>query len=451
MKKNFILDTNVLMHDPAALFSFDEHDVYIPLEVIGELDKFKKGPADINVHAREVTRTIERMTEAGIPQEGIPLENDGKETGGRLYILLPENQNNVGLEDRVEDTYVDTIILKRAKKLSKERPESETTLVTKDLNLRIRARAIGLQADDYLHDKVAFDLHAFFNSTREYNVDPAIINAVYHSSQQGIMVPESLRGLEQNQYLALRNGSQSCLVQHRKGQLYKIKEANLGKIKPRNQSQHFLLDACLNPDLTIVSALGKAGTGKTLLTLAAALYQVMDPENQRYEKVIVFRPTIEAGETLGFLPGSVDEKIGPYFRAIDTAAGIIFGGSLQDHIKPEKTDHYVKVSEQMKKYVEKMSIHYARGDTFHRSFIIVDEAQNLTQQQLKMLGTRMGSGSKMVITGDPFQIDNSFLDEKNNGLTAMTHRLRGQVPEFAYIILDKGERSREASIFADYF
>ena len=456
MKKKFILDTNVLMHDPAALFSFDEHDVYIPLEVIGELDKFKKGNADINVNAREVTRTIERMTRDGIPEQGVQLEYAGKPLG-KLFFLLPEDQKEIGLEDRVDETYVDTVILKKAQKLNKQYPDIQTILVTKDGNLTVRTRALNLpnlKAEDYLHDKVDFDLHAFFESTRKYDVGAAVINALYNRQQEGVMVPEELSGrLEENQYLVLKSGSgsQSSLVQHRKGQLYALKEPSIGKIKPRNHSQRFLLDACLNTDLTIISALGKAGTGKTLLTLAAALHQVIHEESRKYDKIIIFRPTREVGETLGYLPGNVDEKIGPYFRAINTAVEIIMGGNMKDHVKPEQADHFMKVEEMMKKYVEKMPINYARGDTYHRCFIIVDEAQNLTKHELKVLGTRMGNGSKMVVTGDPFQIDNPYLDEKNNGLTAMTHRLKGKVPEFAYIILDKGERSREAKIFSNYF
>ncbi len=455
MKKRFIIDTNVLMHDPASLFNFEEHDIYIPMEVLGELDKFKKGNADINVNAREVIRTIKRLTEKELPKEGIPLEVDGKSTEGKLHFLLPEDERDLGLEGRVEETYVDTVILKRAKRLNEQNPEDETILVTQDFNLQIRVRALrirNLQAQDYLHDKVDFDLHKFFESRPEHHVDSAVIAAVYQQGMKGTMVPETLRGsLEDNQYLILRNGtSQSALVQHRKGQLYALREPNVGRIKPRNHSQRFLLDACFNPDLTIVSALGKAGTGKTLLTLAAALYQVMYEDNKRYDKVIVFRPTREIGESLGYLPGDVHEKISPYFRAIDTAIEVLFGGSLKDHIKLGQGDHYVKIAEEMKKHVEKMPINFARGDTYHRSFIIVDEAQNLTKQELKVLGTRMGDGSKMVVTGDPFQIDDPYLDEKNNGLTAMTHGLKGRVPEFAYIILDKGERSREADIFADY-
>src|SRR3989338_4955836 len=453
--RRYILDTNVLMHNPTSLFNFQEHDVYIPYEVLGELGKFKKGNAEINVNAREAIRTINRLIGGGFPEDGIPLEVDGKPVGGRLHFLLPEDEKDIGLEDRVEENYVDTVLIKRAKRLHEQNPEDETILVTQDTGFRIRVGALripNLKAEDYLHDKVDFNLHKFFESTQEYYVDQAVMAAVHHHGMKGTMVPEMLRGsLEDNQYLILRHGtSQSYLVQHRKGQLYPLREPNIGKIKPRNQSQRFLLDACFNPDITIVSALGKAGTGKTLLTLAAALHQVMYEESKRYVKVIVFRPTKEIGESLGYLPGDVHDKIGPYFRAIDTAIEVIFGGNLKYHVKPEQSDHYIKVAEEMKRHLEKMPINFARGDTYHRSFIIVDEAQNLTKQELKTLGTRMGEGSKMVVTGDPFQIDNPYLDEKNNGLTAMTHSLKGKVPEFAYIILEKGERSREADIFADY-
>lgn len=457
MKKRYVLDANVLMHDPASLFSFEDNDVYIPLEVIGELDKFKKGNTDINVNAREVIRTIERMTRDGLPPGGIQLEEGGGL--GKLHFLLPEEHDDIGLEDRVDDTYVDTIVLKRVKKLSEQDPETQTVLVTKDGGLTIRTRALdlpNLKAEDYLHDKVTFNLRDFFeNRELEYFVDPTTIDAL-HRQDRRVMVPGELSGkLEENQYLVLRNGeSQSCLVQHRKGQLYLLKKQRVGNIQPRNHSQHFLLDACFNPDLTIVSALGKAGTGKTLLTLAAALNQVMG-ENKKYEKVIVFRPITQVGKELGFLPGDLDDKIQPYFRAIDTAMEVICRDSdsisaLKERFRPEQSNAYVQRVQEMAKYLEKRPITFERGDTYHHAFIIVDEAQNLTPRELKMLGTRMGEGSKMVVTGDPFQIDNPYLDERNNGLTTITHRFRGRMPEFAYVILDKGERSREADIFADY-
>jgi PhoH-like ATPase len=424
MVKKYVLDTNVLLHDPDSIFNFEKNEVYLPIEVIMELDKFKKGRDEINFNARAVTRQIEKLTGDGIPEGGIDLKN-----GGKLHFLTPSSS----LEEKIMGTgYADDSILERTKQLSQN--GEDAILVSMDLNIRIRAKIAGLKAEEYTHEKSSIDLRTFFEGQVTHKAGTQLINALYKSD--GIPAPDDLaEKLENNQYFILQNGeSQSCLVQYRNGKLIPIKEMEIEGIKPRNSSQRFLLHACLDPKITIVSGLGKAGTGKTLLTLAAGLYQV---RKDLYSKVLVFRPTREVGESLGFLPGDIHDKIGPYFRAIDTAIDVIYGANaVRD----------TRVGER----IEKMPINFARGDTYHRSFIIVDEAQNLTAREIKLLGTRVGDGSKIVMTGDPFQVDQPYLDEMSNGLTVSTHRLRHEVPEFAYVILDKGERSRVAELFADY-
>jgi len=453
MRKKFVLDTSVLLHDSSSMFKFGDNDIYIPLAAIGEVDKFKKGQTDLNVNARQVSRELKKLVKYGIPESGIEIPN-----GGRLFFLSPDNHGEVGLEERLEDAYADTIMLKQALKLSEsDSDKSITILVTNDTNFLIRAKILGLEAEDYRHDKVAFDLHDFFNNRITYKVNPDLIDSVFGNKEEGFMPHEDLRKqLEENQYLVLKNGSQSCLSRYKKGMLFPIRSSSekVGEIKPRNYSQRFLLDACLSPDLSIVSAIGKAGTGKTLLAIAAALQQVMYDDRRKYEKIIIFRPIMGVGgESLGYLPGDVDSKIGPYFRAIDTAIAVALG-DIRGHTilskQLEKAGYADKriTEEDIKSRIEKMPITYSRGDTYHHTFMIVDEAQNLKPSEIKMLGTRMGYGSKIVLTGDPFQIDNPYLDEKSNGLTTTTYKLRG-VPEFAYVVLDKGERSREAEIFAD--
>ncbi len=442
MKKNYILDTNVLLHDPNALFSFQENDVYLPIEVIVELDKFKKGSEERNVHAREACHHLEKFTEGYTNQrnhrgdfdEGLSLNNKG----GKLFFLtsrLPDN-----LESRL--SYVDDRIIVRAQQLAQKDEQVETVVVTKDVNLRIRLRLAGVPAEDYLHDKAALDLHEFFNRLVKFEVSPEVIGAFY---REGAVPPpeQLLPKLEANQYAILKHESMSALCKYREGKLVKLRyvpKSEVEGIKSRNYSQAFLLDACIDPENTIVAGLGKAGTGKTVLALAAGIHQVIGQgqrHGKKYKKVLIFRPTIESGKELGFLPGELEDKISPHFQSIDTALRVIMGDEAVD---------YPGLSE----WLDYRPINFVRGDTFHNQYIIVDEAQNFTPKEIKQIGTRLGVDSKMILLGDPFQIDNPYLDEKSNGLTVMTDRFRGKVPGFSYVILDKVERSKEAQIFADY-
>lgn len=449
--KRYILDTNVLLHDPGALLNFKENEIYLPLEVIVELDKFKRGSDEKNVHARQAIREIERLTVDGITEEGVELPSEG-----RLFFLQTvqketdyqnDFQSNVirMIEDgkRIIESklgYADDRILDKAKDLAEKEPQATTCIVSKDINLRIRARAMGLLAADYLHDKAAIDLHAFFKQDPEFFVAKELIDEIFSQKKSDVtkLPQEYQESLQHNQYLILKYDSTSALVKHRNGTLIRLPERRaIEGIKPRNYSQRFLFDACLDPQTTIVSALGKAGTGKTLLALAAGIHQVIERADKRYEKIIVFRPILETGRELGYLPGEVEDKIGPYFAPIETALEVIGDDAMRSYSNRGE-------------FIEYKPINYVRGDTFHDSFIIVDEAQNYTRKELKLIGSRMGVNSKIVMIGDPFQIDNPYLDEKSNALTVITDRFRHEINEFAYVILDKVERSREAEIFADY-
>ncbi len=456
MIKRYILDTSVLLHDPGALYNFQEHDVYILREVTEELDRFKRGTEEKNVHARQVARTLEDLTAERITQEGIAL---GEEKG-KLYFLsddsvLNRKEGKIGVQQQIVQGldqllqiahnnfgYNDDVILRRAKKLQEEDKEKPVVIVSKDITLRIRARTLGLHAEDYRYDKAAIDLNAFFRKGNDVVEVPNELVDQLHSKNRA-EVPDYFQeimpqGMTENQYFTLKSGSQSIFVKYRKGELQKLREnKKVEGISPRNNGQRFLLDACLDSEIEIVSALGKAGTGKTIIALAAGIYQATQGTEKRYEKVVVFRPMMQAGKELGFLPGDLDDKIGPYFKPIDTALKIILGDAAAD---------YAKYSD----FIECMPINFARGDTIHNSYIIIDEAQNFTAKELKLIGSRAGIKSKLVIVGDPFQSDNPYLDEKSNGLTVLTDRFRGKVPEFAYVVLDKGERSRVAGIFADY-
>ncbi len=447
MKKRYLLDTSVLLHDPESLFHFEDNDVYIPLEVITELDMFKHGTEERNVNAREVHRRLEELMKGGIPKEGILLGKGGKERGGkeekeggeenygRLYFHLPGADEKSILE-RGSDA--DPILIHWAQELRRHEPERPVSIVAKDLNLRIRARILGVQAEDYKHDKADIDLNEFFKQQIDFTIDSEFINELY-KGQKLAPPPEILMKLEENQYLILKQGQQSVVARYKNGTLERLREKiEAERIKPRNLEQRFLMDACLDPDLTIISSLGRAGTGKTIITLAAGLSQVLHDGQERYNKVVVIRPILETGKELGFLPGEVEDKISPHFQPIEHILELIIGKHARDYPGREEKLEY-------------KPINFVRGDTIDKSFIIVDEAQNFTRKELKLIGTRMGEGSKIVFLGDPFQIDHPYLDEKSNGLTVTTDILRRKkLPHFAYTILQKVERSKEAGIFAEY-
>lgn len=441
MKKKFVLDTNVLLHDPTALDHFEDNDIYISRDVIKELDKFKVGSEEINVNAREITRRIETLTENGIDLEGIALDS-----GGRLFFLYPDasakRSRKNGLEGKIDST-PDERIIQNALNLSKK--YAGTVLVSKDTNMRIQARILSLQqslkltAEDYMHDKAAIDLNAFFKRDPEISVDKTIIDRLYSKSRTAPLPADQQHLFEDNQYYVLKSGSQSVLVRLQGDMFHCLRDPpSIEDIRPKNKSQRFLLDACLDEKTLIVSGLGKAGTGKTLLALAAGLHQVMNGDNKKYEQIIVLRPLKKGVRDIGYLPGVLQDKIGPHFAPIQTALEIILGKAGVNY-------------EGLRDLVDYKPISIVQGDTFHNRYVLADEAQNFTPRELKLITTRMGENSKLVMVGDPFQVDNPYLDERSNGLTITTNKLRARaVPEFSYVVLETVERSRIAEIGAEY-
>ncbi len=459
--KNYVLDTSVLLHDGNSIRNFEDNDVYIP-EVVGEeLNKNKNGSGDKGYNARQVIRTIDGLIQEtnGNLKEGLPLEG-----GGKLRYLKSSLPEPVALESAEKNASVegstlqekiergvnriimlmeeqrksnDDKIIQAAVELSKSDPKHPTIVVSKDFNLRINANWQGVEAQDYTYDKAQIDLKEFFGRKQELEVDKKVIDSLHQAKQAEI--PTELRYLVQlNQYLALKCGSASALVRVADSSLFKrIRDySKLEGIKPRNVEQRFWMDACMDPERTIVCGVGKAGTGKTLIALVAGLAQVME-ENEygkRYDKVVVFRSTPET--KLGYLPGNLDEKLDPYFWPIKTAMRVIFG---------KNTDSY----EQINELVEFHPIDLAKGNTYHHSFVIVDDGQDTTYDDIKLIGTRIGEGSKLVLTGDPYQISNPYLDEKSSGLTRLIEIFSGKVPEFAHVTLEDVVRSRTAEIFAE--
>lgn len=442
--KRYILDTSVLLHDPKAIFSFEDNLLYLPMEVVGELDKHKTGLDQRNVNAREINRTLEELTREDFdPKEGVSLPN-----GGRLFFLN---------ERSIQSNYNDDIILAKAINLRKEHPEDQVVLVAKDLNLLLRARIDGLSAQDYKHDQAHMDLKSFFNREVDtLDVGNELIRDLHQHVSVDVpdyLVERVASQLQPNQYLVLREDRNQILAKYKDGKFVIIERAGkVEEILPRNNEQRFLLDACLDEDYRIVAGLGKAGTGKTLMALAAAIHQVTknnpaanfvptdrakNYKKSEYNKVVVFRPMLESGKGLGFLPGSLEDKINPYFQPVNTALQLIMGDAAADYSTQD--------------FIDCRPLNFIRGDTLHNSYVIVDEAQNYTPAELKLIGTRIGDSSKLVLLGDPYQSDNPYLDERSNALSLVPDRFRNKIKEFAYVILNKVERGRVAEIFAEHY
>nr|WP_321412516.1 PhoH family protein [uncultured Carboxylicivirga sp.] len=432
-KKIFILDTNVLLHDHKCIYNLEENDIIIPIVVLEELDKFKKGNDLINFQAREFAREMDKIAGEKLFQDGVSL---GKGLG-KLFVAtgkpLPEE-----MKDSFSEHTADHRILAIALHVKQKFPRRQSILITKDINLRLKAKSLGLKSEDYENDKVK-DIDILNNGVEIHeDFDKKMIEALY--THPGIPVSEfpADEDLPPNQYFVLRNGNQSVLAFHDKisGLIKRVEKNTAYGIEPRNAEQTFSLDALLNPDIKLVSLTGKAGTGKTLLALAAALQQF-----QMYNQILLARPIVPlANRDLGFLPGDVNEKIGPYMQPLFDNLGVIKSRFKPTSKEVNRVDEMVK-NEQL--VITPLA--YIRGRSLSDAFFIIDEAQNLTPHEVKTIITRAGEGTKLVFTGDVQQIDSPYLDMQSNGLAYMTDKMRGQ-ELFAHINLIKGERSYLAEL-----
>jgi PhoH-like ATPase len=449
MPKRFLLDTNVFMRDANALYTFQDNDIYIPLGVIDELDKFKRGTEDYNANARAANRILKSLLKQYLSssskeerkrkmEDGIPLG----EGFGNLYFLIPEN--------KIRFDYADPEILYHLKNDRAKNNEEELILVSNDTGLQIKAYALGYAAEEYRHDRNVKDLHELLDLPEMVDL-PAEILSDLRKNKRVSLSKEKFKAMNffNNQYLYVEHDSLllkyvSTAMEHT---FEVIPDQNIVYgIMPKNKEQRFLLDLCLDDEIKIASVLGKAGTGKTLVTLAAALQKVLkkDQGNSKYERVIITRPVMEIGQGLGFLPGDIDEKIEPYKGPIYDAAEVIFSVMRKKvgGVDEASLDYLIQENK-----VQFMPLTYIRGRNLARSYIIVDEAQNLTPSQAKTLATRTGQDSKIIFQGDPYQIDAPHLDETNNGLVTLTKRLLGE-KIFGTTILKKTERSDVAELVA---
>jgi PhoH-like ATPase len=428
-KKLFILDTNVLLHDYKCIYNFEENDIIIPIVVLEELDKFKRGNDLINFHAREFTRELDKLSGDMLLTANIPLG----ENLGNMHIETGKDFSEKVSQSFPERT-ADHRILAIAEYVCSTTKDKTVVLITKDINLRMKAKSLGIIAQDYENDKVA-NIDDLYKGIRILDgVNQESISKLYELPEG---VDSGEFNLEPNlsghQFFIMKNNGSSALAHYNPvNKLLNrvIKQTTYG-IDPRNAEQTFAIEALSNPDIQLVSLTGKAGTGKTLLALAAALQQ-----HKRYKQIFLARPIVPlANRDLGFLPGDVKEKMDPYMQPLYDNLTVI------KHKFSHQSPEFLRINDMMKE--EKLVITplaYIRGRSLSSIFFIVDEAQNLTPHEIKTIITRAGEGTKMVFTGDIEQIDSPYLDTASNGLSYLSDKMKDQ-DIFAHVNLVKGERS----------
>lgn len=436
--KTFVLDTNVILHDFRSIYNFADNDIVIPIVVLEELDKFKKGNDLINFHAREFARELDKISEKDFFDKGASL---GK-GHGRLFIQ-PGVEFSPKMKHSFSDDTPDHRILAVTEFIKEKMKGQKVILVTKDMNLRMKARSLGLEAEDYKTDQVEDLDFAINRSIREIDhVDTDLINSIYENNGgvdvEKIFPKQEIKG---NNYFILKNGNASVLAcfDPVRRIVRKVEKPNVFGIYPKNAEQAFAVDALLNPDIQLVAISGKAGTGKTLLALASALQQ-----NKQYEFIYLARPIVAlSSKDLGYLPGDVNDKVDPYMQPLYDNLGFIKRRFNMHSAENRLIDDLQKDQKLMIS-----ALAYIRGRSLSDVYFIVDEAQNLTPHEVKTIITRAGEGTKMVFTGDIDQIDSPYLDKKSNGLSHLFDKMQGQ-DLFAHVHLEKGERSKLADLASD--
>jgi PhoH-like ATPase len=434
MKKRYLLDTNVLLHDPTALTAFQDNSVLVPIYVIEEIDRFKKQLTRLGENARWISRFLDGLRERGRLSDGVELD-----TGGRLRVVFdPDDPQRVIARS---DGWVDNEILKIARRIQDDAPDTPLILVTKDVNLRIKADAMGLVAEDYETDRVNLD--ELYSGHTEIELDAGDLKRFREEGE--LPLPEG--DFFPNEYALLKDlgdASNTALaridpVGDRLKALIDVAEGIQG-IRPRNKEQYFVLDALLDPTIVLVTIMGKAGTGKTLLALAAGLEQVLC--RTTYRHLLISRPTFPMGKDIGYLPGSVEEKLNPWMQPIYDNLALLLAG------RPTRNGTRTVEDLVQKGALAVEPLTHIRGRSIPQQFMLVDEAQNLTPLEVKTILTRVGENTKLVLTGDPWQIDTPYIDSSTNGFNHVVSHFR-TVPLAAHVELRKGERSKLAEYAAN--
>ncbi len=458
LAKLFVLDTNVLMHDPASLFRFEEHDIYLPIGTLEELDNHKKGLSDVARNARQASRFLDEIVSNAVADiaAGIRIAaRAGERPRGRLY--LQTEAINGDLPATLASGKTDNQILSVVRHLQKREPQRQVILVSKDINMRIKAKALGLAAEDYFSDQVLEDTDLLYTGVRPlpgefwdtHGRDMESWKKEGHTYYRvrGPLVPR----LRLNEFVFDESGERPlyALVKERQGRVavletlrdYTHAKNSVWGITARNREQNFALNLLLNPQIDFVTLLGQAGTGKTLLALAAGLTQVLD--EKRYREIIVTRLTVPLGEDIGFLPGTEEEKMQPWMGALEDNLDVL-------NASDESGGEWGRAATRdlVRSRIRVKSLNFMRGRTFINKWLIIDEAQNLTPKQMKTLVTRAGPGTKVVCLGNIAQIDTPYLTEGSSGLTYVVDRMKDWA-HAGHVTLARGERSRLADRAAE--
>jgi PhoH-like ATPase len=430
MKKTYVLDTNVLLHDPEAIHHFEDNRLVIPLKVIEEIDRFKRDLTELGRNARQVSRMLDALRHLGKLSDGVPLP-----TGGELRVAFPGDRQHY-----VNNLSADDHLLKLAMELAAREDLRPCIVVSKDINLRLKADALGLDAEDYETDRV--DIAELYTGHSEMEVtrDQLELFRKEGRAPLGAAAPCA------NEYLLLRcpeDPEHTVLARHDAESRSAVAlipcPDDIRPVLPRNKEQHFAMDALLNDQIKLVTIVGKAGTGKTLLAVAAAMHKAI--HQKTYRRMLVCRPTIPMGKDIGFLPGTLEEKLLPWMQPIYDAMDFISNGHKASG---RRTRESLEESDRIG--IEPLT--YIRGRSIPNQYVVVDEAQNLTPLEAKTILTRVGPGTKIVLTGDIYQIDNPYVDSMSNGLTSIVQRFQPHAIA-AHILLAKGVRSEVAELAAN--
>ncbi len=441
-RKIYVLDTNVLIHNPQALFSFEDNRVVLPIVVIEEIDQFKKGVDEKSRNARQIGRYLDALCKKGKLQDGVPTEN-----GGSIQVTVNKDIANAASELLFLDKN-DNLIIGTALYFKQHYPESIVTLVSKDVNVRVKADCVGINAENFETDTIKYD--EFFTGWEVIDLEPEQFRELeekgYLDNIFGDFFPNQFVRVpipdNPNQYKTLRyhyGRNQLSIINHYTGQ-------QIFGIKARNFEQEMALDILLDDSIKLVSLSGKAGTGKTLLAMAAGLQKVV--EEKRYSRLVVSRPISPLGKDLGYLPGSKTEKFNPWMQPIYDNMDILLSAHTEKDNPKDKKKFDINDLMDMG-FLELEPLTYIRGRSLPDQFFIIDEAQNLSPHEMKTIITRAGVNTKVVLTGDPYQIDIPYLDSQSNGLSVSVEKFKGEIL-VGHITLDKGERSALADLAAKY-
>ncbi len=437
MKKTFVLDTNVLLHDPRAMFSFEDNDVVIPIYVVEEIDSFKKDLSELGRNARQVSRYLDQLRDDGSLATGVKLDRGGTLRVAVTTKMLPPEIST----DRGQDSRILAVALELVEKAKSAKDKEKVVFITKDTNLRIRADAIRIQTEDYEPEHIQLD--DLYKGYSEVEVEPHLVDKFY--ADGGIDLPDPY--YSPNEYIVLKDKEKPTrtalgrarTADNRISPVDQYKQGIWG-IRPRNMEQHFALDALLDDNIKLVTLVGKAGTGKTVMAIAAGLSKVT--EENTFQRLLVSRPIFPLGKDIGYLPGDIEEKLNPWMQPIFDNVEFLMGLTTKEK---KRGRSYREMLDMGIMQIEPLT--YIRGRSIPNQYMIVDEAQNLTPHEVKTIISRAGDNTKIVLTGDPHQIDNPYLDSNSNGLTFVVERMRGQ-PLAGHVTLTKSERSELAGIAA---